>query len=66
MIEKFSTNKEKYSFRDYDGLRIHRIFTNVTNPKKGCSRLVLCDLPLKFQVLKIAYGIKIGIFLANK
>ena len=53
-------------FRDEEGLRINRTITNATNAIKGCERLILCDIPLKFHVAKIVYGIKIGQMQANR
>lgn len=59
-METFSSKRSKYVFRDEEGLRIYRTITNCTNAPKGCERLVLCDVPLKMHVQKLAYGIKLG------
>lgn len=66
LLETFNEKKAKYIYRNQEGLRILRTVTNSTNMKKGCERLFLCDLPLKFHVLKIVYGIKIGMLLPTR
>jgi hypothetical protein len=33
---------------------------------KGCERIVLCDIPIKFHVGKLVYGIKVGQMLTNR
>lgn len=66
LLETFKEKKAKYVYRNQEGLRILRTVTNSTNMKKGCERLILCDLPLKFHVLKIVYGIKVGMLLPNR
>lgn len=66
LLETFDNKKNKYLFRNDDGLKIVRTFTNVTTDKKGCQRLVLCDLPLRFHVVKIVYGIKVGLLHPGK
>jgi|JI9StandDraft_2_1071091.scaffolds.fasta_scaffold1028795_1 hypothetical protein len=66
MLETYSEKKVKYLYRHQEGLRILRTVTNLTNQKKGCERYFLCDLPLKFHVVKIVYGIKVGTLLPNR
>jgi hypothetical protein len=65
VLEIFDNKGSKYAFRDESGIRVLRTFTNVTTERKGCQRLVFCNLPLKLQVLRLSYGIKIGIVHIN-
>lgn len=66
MLETFNSRKGKYVFRNEDGLRIYRTITNSTTAVKGCERFVMCDLPLKFHVAKLVYGIKVGQLLPSR
>ena len=65
-LENFKDKGLKYNYRHKEGLKILRTVTNIANSKKGYERLFLCDLPFKFHVLKIAYGIKLGVYLSNR
>ena len=56
----------KYTYRNNDGLRILRTISNKTTEAKGHERLFLCDLPMKFHIVKIVYGIKIGLLMPNR
>jgi hypothetical protein len=40
--------------------------SNTSTAKKGFERLFICDLPVKFHVVKIVYGIKIGFMLPSR
>ncbi len=66
MLEVFSNRKGKYLFRNDDGLKIYRTITNSTTALKGCERLVVCDLPLKFHLVRLVYGVKVGQMLPNR
>lgn len=66
MLETFNNKKGKYLFRNDDGLRIYRTVTNCTNAPKGCERFVVCDLPLKFHLVRLVYGVKVGQMLPNR
>jgi hypothetical protein len=66
MLETFNNKKGKYLFRNDDGLRIYRTVTNNTTAPKGCERFVVCDLPLKFHLVRLIYGVKVGQMLASR
>ena len=53
-------------YRNNDGLKILRSICNKTTESKGQERLFLCDLPTKFHIVKIIYGIKVGLLMPNR
>lgn len=58
--------KKKCNYSGLGDLRVERTITNITNTKKKTERFVLCELPLKFQVLRIVYGIRLAISVPNR
>ena len=66
VLETFNSRKNKYSFRPEEGLSIHRVFTNTTTAKKGCETFFLCELPLRWRVVRMVFGIKVGMMMANR
>ena len=65
-LERLGEKHSKYLYRNTKGLRHTHTYVNVSNDKIKTQKVIILELPVLLEAMKIVYGIRIGIQTANK